>query len=320
MIYRPDASWIRILFSWQYTALPRIWRRLLLTTSVALGVTLVQLYDHQIEHTLTLIPFTLVGLALSIFLGFRNNTSYDRFWEGRRLWGSLVNTSRSLARQCLTLIGPLNPSGNFNEDEKINTFRRDMVYHIAAYVHALRLHLRNQTNNSAKTELAPFLPETEIEKLVVTHNPPVAILYTLATRLREAYDFNWIHPFHLPTLEASLTTLTDIQGGCERIKSTPIPYAYSVLIHRIVAIYCFALPFGIISQAGWATPLVVLFVSFAFFGLDAIGDEIEEPFGTDPNDLPLQTLSRMIEINLRQTLAESDLPPPLRPDSTGYLP
>jgi putative membrane protein len=186
MIYRPDASWLRILFSWQYTTLPNIWRRLLLTTSVALAVTLIHLYHQPLEHTLTLVPFTLVGLALSIFLGFRNNTSYDRFWEGRRLWGSLVNTSRSLARQCLTLIGPLNPSGNFNEDEKINTFRRDMVYHIAAYVHALRLHLRNQTNSLARVELSPFLPEAEIEKLVATHNPPVAILYTLATSRRDA--------------------------------------------------------------------------------------------------------------------------------------
>ena len=114
-------------------------------------------------------------------------------------------------------------------------------------------------------------------------------------------------------LETSLVSLTDIQGACERIKSTPIPYSYNTLIHRIVAVYTYGLPFGLVSDVGIMTPVVVLVVSYAFFGIDTVGDEIEQPFGTDPNDLPLSAISRTIEVNLRQRLGETELPPMLRP-------
>ena len=118
---------------------------------------------------------------------------------------------------------------------------------------------------------------------------------------------------HLPVLEASLTEITTVQGACERIKSTPIPGSYTILIHRIVALYCLGLPFGIVSSVGLMTPVVVAIVAYAFYGLDAVGTEIENPFGTDENDLPLSALSRMIEVNLRQRLGESELPELLRP-------
>ena len=110
-----------------------------------------------------------------------------------------------------------------------------------------------------------------------------------------------------------MTTLTDLQGACERIKGTPIPFSYTTLIHRIVAFYCYGLPFGLVSSVGAFTPVVVVVVSYAFFGLDTVGDEIEQPFGTDANDLPLAAISRTIEVNLRQRLGETDLPPLLRP-------
>ncbi len=110
-----------------------------------------------------------------------------------------------------------------------------------------------------------------------------------------------------------LTGLTDLQGACERIKSTPIPFSYTTLIHRIVAVYCCGLPFGVVSDTCWFTPIVVLVVSYAFFGLDTVGDEIEQPFGTDANDLPLSAISRMIEVNLRQRIGDTDIPPLLRP-------
>jgi putative membrane protein len=116
----------------------------------------------------------------------------------------------------------------------------------------------------------------------------------------------------VPVLEASLTTLTDIQGACERIKSTPIPYSYTVLLHRIVAVYCTLLPFGLMDSIKWATPAVVLAISYCFFGLDAIGDELEQPFGVDINDLPLKAISRTIERNLRERLGEK-VPPPVAP-------
>ena len=108
-----------------------------------------------------------------------------------------------------------------------------------------------------------------------------------------------------------LSDLTNIQGGCERIKNTPVPYAYGILSHRVVAAFCFCLPLGIVDDVKGYTPFVTAFVSYAFFSLDSLGAEIEEPFGTDPHDLPLSALCRTIEINLRQLLGEEDLPEPL---------
>ena len=133
--------------------------------------------------------------------------------------------------------------------------------------------------------------------------------------LRGAHDRGWIHAYHLPVLEGSLTELAGVQGGCERIKATPIPFSYNILLHRIVFVYCFFLPFGLVSIEGLGpfTPAVVLMVSYAFFGLDAVGDEIENPFGEDDNDLPLSAITRMIEVNLRQRMGEEELPPLKKP-------
>jgi putative membrane protein len=114
-------------------------------------------------------------------------------------------------------------------------------------------------------------------------------------------------------LERRLSNTTDIQGGCERIKGTPIPFAYSVLIHRIVALYCLLLPFGLVQTVGWLTPVVVALIAYAFFGLDEIGDEIEDPFSTQPQDLPLTALCRTIEVNLLQAIGEQEVPPFMEP-------
>ena len=124
---------------------------------------------------------------------------------------------------------------------------------------------------------------------------------------RDALDKELLHPLHLPVLEGTLTTLTDIQGGCERIKNTPVPLSYTELTHRIVAIYVLLLPLGILSTTGEATPIVVAMVAFCFLGLDAVGTQIEDPFEEDPNDLPLLQISVLIENDLRQRMGATDL-------------
>jgi putative membrane protein len=298
-------------------ALPKVVRRrVLVTTAVGLVVTLLHELLNLFDSNLTPLPFTLVGVALSIFLGFRNNTGYDRFWEGRKLWGMLVNVARSLTRQLLTLIGPRMSDAQedhrvaIGEHEELARVRHELVYVLIAYFHAVRHHLRDE---DALAELEGLLPPDLQRSLVGELNRPIATLQWMGDRLRGLYDRRWIHPLHLPVLEGSLTQLTDIQGACERIKSTPIPASYTVLMHRIVALYCLGLPFGIVESVGILTPVVVAIVAYAFYGLDAVGTEVEDPFGFDPNDLPLSSLTRMIEINLRQRLGEQQLPPSLEP-------
>ena len=316
MIVSKKYSWLRTLFQIRGSSLTKTWPRLLLVFAVALVVTVVHEKYGWLHTNLTVTPFSLIGLALGIFLGFRNNTSYDRFWEGRKLWGQVVNTSRTITRQLLTLVGPGDgidvPYRVYGLEadsvpESVREFHRSNVRRVIAYVHALRLHLRSDNDLSG---LAEFLEADELASLQSETNRPIAILQRIGAEVRDAWDRGWIHALHVPVVESSLTSFANMQGGCERIKATPIPFSYNILLHRLVFVYCFGLPFGLVSAAdiGPFTPVVTLLVSYAFFGLDAVGDEVEDPFGLDPNDLPLDAITKMIEINLRQRLGETDLP------------
>lgn len=304
MLVPSKMSWWRTVLRYRGSELPRTKYRILGVAIAATAVTVLEEL-HDWHPNLTPLPFTLIGVALGIFLGFRNNASYDRWWEGRKLWGALVNTSRSFARQILTLVGP-QPGEAPGDREALRALHATLVKRVMAFVHALRLALRDDQDLSM---LTTFLSEEEVTALRDERNRPFAINQGTAERLREAWMAGLIHPMHLPVLEGSLTSLTDIQGACERIKSTPIPFSYTTLIHRITAIYCYALPFGVVDQVKVYTPFVCAIVAYAFFGLDVVGEEIEMPFGTDYNDLPLRAISRMIEVNLRQRLGERDLPP-----------
>ncbi len=313
MMVPKSVSWHRMVFKYHGTELPRTKWRILGVLLLSCAVTWVEIvWEHYDFPDIHVVPFTLTGVALSIFLGFRNNAAYDRWWEGRKLWGAAVNTTRSFARQILLLIGEVPGGAKLTDAERteLAAIQKELVYRVVAWTHALRLALRDQDDLS---ELAPFIPAAEIESLKHQSNRPYAISQGTGERLRKLYDRGWIHPMHLPTLEASLVSLTDIQGACERIKGTPIPYSYNTLIHRIVGVYRYGLPFGLVSDDGMHTPVVVLVVSYAFFGIDTVGDEIEQPFGTDPNDLPLSAISRTIEVNLRQRIDDKDIPPLMRP-------
>lgn len=311
MMVPQHGSWFRIILRYRGTELPRTKYRIAGVVLLAMLVTAAELNLgwHSDLHAL---PFTLIGFALSIFLGFRNNTAYDRWWEGRKAWGALINTTRSAARQILTLISEV-PEGrtlSAAEKKEIAALQVELVKRVIAFTHALRLSLRDIDDVS---DLIPFLPADELVALKKETNRPSAISKGTADRIMAAWSKGWIHPLHVGILEQSLVALTDIQGVCERIKNTPIPLSYTTLIHRIVAVYCYGLPFGLVSEVGALTPVVVFVVSYAFFGLDTIGDEIEQPFGNDDNDLPLDQMSRLIEVNLLQRLGETDLPPLLKP-------
>jgi putative membrane protein len=306
--------WLHLVFRVHGTVLPKIWPRVTVVTIFAVLLTLIDEMHIQDLITLTNTPFVLVGLPLGIFLGFRNSASYDRFWEGRKLWGSLVNTTRSAARQYLLYVGPQRdgvPVEPASEEERaeVERLRKRLVTRTIAFVHALRASLRDESVE----QLAPYLDGDEVERLRGERNVPSAITFGTGQLLRDAWQRGWIHPWNLRLFEDTLVALTDIHGACERIKTTPVPFSYIALIHRIVAVYCFFLPLGLIDTLHHYTPLAVAMVSYSLFGLDAIGDEIEMPFGKDTNDLPLAQLATNIEINLRQRLGETELPEPLRP-------
>ncbi len=280
------------------------WPRILTVTVTSMFVTYLELYYSIQEYTLTTTPFLLLGVIMGIFLAFRTNASYDRYWEGRKLWGALVNTSRSLTRQTCFMLNSV------HDIMELQHLRQAFVKRVIAFVHALRCHLRNE---NCVEEIKKFLSPEDLSMVLQSIHRPLAILHQLGRDLAFARNRRWLNEFSYPFMDAQLNELSNILGSCERIKNTPIPFSYSVLIQRIVASYCLLLPFGLVETIGLLTPLVVLMISYAFFELDAIGNEIEDPFGLHPNDLPLTAISRNIEINLLELMNEHNRPEALKP-------
>jgi putative membrane protein len=297
MIVRDRPSPLRLFLIMRGSVLPSIWKSLLGTTLLAVIVTWTHgaLWGHKI--TIGTIPFTLMGLPLAIFLGFRNNAAYDRYWEGRKQWGELVLRSRNLARQCLSLVG---------ESE----LRIRMIRRAIAVAHALRHRLRG---TDPARDVAAWVPREEWERLQNLPNLPHALMLAMGEDLGVLLRERRIDPCIVPAIDATLSAMTGVAASCERIRGTPIPFSYTLLLHRTAYLYCWLLPFGLVDAIGDLTPLVTLLVAYTFFGLDALGDEIEEPFGTSDHDLPLEAMCRTIEIDLRMALGDTDLPPPLLP-------
>lgn len=307
MIVRDRPSGLRLFLVLRGSILRRIRTVLLLNTLLATFVTLVHGNLFTLKITLTPIPFTLIGLPLAIFLGFRNTTAYDRYWEGRKLWGELVHRTRSLSRQCQSLIHLNQPLDAARRDSDV---RVRMVHRAIAFVHALRLLLRDQQDDAAWQR---WVGAEEFAQIRQSSNPADALLLAMGRDLGECLRQGQIDPCLAGAVDTTLSAMTASAAACERIKNTPVPFSYTLLLHRTAYMYCFLLPFGLVDITGFMTPFVVAIVAYTFFGLDALGDEIEEPFGTESNDLPLDTLCRAIEINLLESLGETDLPPPLKP-------
>jgi putative membrane protein len=305
MIVRDRPTGLRLFLVMRGSVLPTIWKSLAFTTLLAVAVTLTDGTIHGFKITVSAIPFTLMGLPLAIFLGFRNNAAYDRYWEGRKQWGELVLRSRSLARQCLTLI-----AASDTGDGTADATGERMIRRTVAFAHALRHHLRGEASGS---DLAPWLAPDEWERLRHVPNVPHALMLAMGEDLALCLRTRRIEPMLAPALDANLSAMTGVAAACERIRGTPIPFSYALLLHRTAHLYCIFLPFGLVDTIGYLTPLVAAIVAYTFFGLDALGDEIEEPFGLSDNDLPLEAICRTIEIDMRTALGEQDLPPPLLP-------
>lgn len=292
MIIRPRPHWLAILFARRGSVLPSILPQLGLVTALATIITASHGMVLGWKTPLTPMPFTLVGIALAIFLGFRNSASYDRYWEARKFWGQGLNECRTLTRQALSLL-----------DKQVDI--RPFVYGQIAFIHALRGYLRRVP---VERELAALLPAELLARMREAHYPPTLILVWLGQWLHEQRRAGHLQPVLAAKMEDALSGLNQVQGGCERIVSSPIPFAYTVILYRTVGVYCLLLPFGLVDTLGWMTPLVTAFVSYTFFAQETLLSEIEEPFGNAENDLPLDALSITIERTLREMLGEATLP------------
>jgi putative membrane protein len=302
MIVRPSENWLRLLFVWNGSVLQSIIPQLVFMAAVSTLAVFTQGRIFGEKIPLNTAPFTLFGLALAIFLAFRNNASYGRFNEARHLWGSLLISTRALTSQILCYV-----------PEQANKFQ--IAQTMIAFIYALKHELRN---TDPMPDLVRLLGRDQAELLRVKQYKPTALLNEIRRELAQAKQHAQIGETTLWMLDAQINELGAAVGGCERIASTPIPFSYSVLLHRTVYAYCIMLPFGLVDSTEFFTPLLCVFISYTLIALEAIASEVAEPFTVAPNALALDAMSRNIERSILE-LCGRPLPDAVTPIRLYHL-
>jgi len=284
--YEPK-SWIRLIFSVRGTVIPRIFPRLVDITVWTFALAFLN-YFTDCLNGFEKLPHQSVGLVLGFLVVLRTNTAYDRFWEGRKLWGGIVNSSRTLLRLAVTYCGDARPLADL----------------LTAYVIALRLRLRKQDDLA---EVQPWVSVDVLRKLRGVSNAPMLLSYEMGCWIREQLKQGKIDSILAQHIDDRVRELIDLQGGCERILRTPIPYNYAVHIKQFIVLYLILLPLAVVPAVGfWAIPIMAL-MTFGLVGMEEAGVEVEDPFGLDFNDLPLEQITSNIE---RDALTLAQLVPP----------
>jgi putative membrane protein len=288
--YEPK-GWLSLVLTMRGSVVRGVASRVVV--SAAFGV-VAQLVFEQTGFKIPPIAHTLIGAALALLLVFRTNASYDRYWEGRKLVGMMGNRLRDLARQLATLVP--------GDDADRAVFGRHLVAFYRLSVQALR----------AERDLAPLgdlLTAAERERLADVGQRPYVVLGWVSSSLAALQDAGKLDRVRLQVCDGNLTALADALGGAERIHKTPVPIAYAHHIKAFVTLFCFSVPFAMVGDMRWYTPLAAAVLGFALFGIDEIGVEIEDPFGYDPNDLPLDAVGDGIARSVTDILRASAPPP-----------
>ncbi len=305
MIVKQKPSAIKLLFTLRGSILPKVYPQILLISLISAFITNIQHGFPSSFSSYSVAPFTLLGIALSLFLGFRNNASYQRWWEARGLWGQLVYDTRSFTRQVLSYID--------DGGEKGRDSQRRLVYLSIAFTHALRHRLRD---SAPWQDVERFVEPIHHTSMQQAQNLPDYLLRLLGKELGYCRQQRLTSDLMLQNMDERINSMTVVLSACERIHSTPLPFAYTLLVHRTTYLYCLCcLWSGFFFRLGDA---LICGYCYTFFGLDALSEELEEPFGLAANQLPLTALSRNIEINLLEALGETELPPNIMAKN-GYL-
>ncbi len=288
-------NWFQLTLRFEKAALPIILPSVLFYGFYGALVSLIYHFGLPIalpnKNTVTINAVLSFNIGLTLLLVFRTNTAHDRFWEGRRLWGALVNTVRNLARDIWIVVKEQSPQSRV---EKEATLRL-----LVAFAVAMKLHLRAEPVND---ELASLMSSIKYLKLNDTNHPPLQIAFWIGDYLQKQHERNCLNIYQLTTLHNLVDELVNILGGCERILKTPLPLIYSIRLRQLILIYCLILPLDIVDDFTWWTGLIMAFVSFTLLSIEEIGSEIEEPFGHDLNDLPLDALCNTMLRNVEELI------------------
>lgn len=245
------------------------------------------------------LPLTLFGSALALFLGFRDNSAYQRWWEGRVLWGAMINASRNLARAAY----------NFMPEEG-DTLVRTIVRRQIAYVNALRCQLRRQ---SPDADVLRVISAEEADGALARRNPANGLLDGTGQRIEAAMRRGWIDTVQQAALERILIEIANAQGGMERLKNTPLPNQYRFFPSFFTRLFCLLLPIGLVETLGIATPIGSTIAGLMFLAVLQVGDDLVDPFANTVHDVPMTALCRTIEIDLLEAIGEP-APPPIEAD------
>ncbi len=267
---------------------------LLLAYDILITVLYVVFEWHRLA--ITNLPLPLLGSAIALVVTLRNNASYDRWSEGRALWGSVVNNSRSFARGLVTMT--TDPA-----------LQATLIRHQVAYALGLRCHLLRQPPWEA---LADYLPAATIDRLRLAANVPAALQLEIARQLADAQRRNAVDSIGLAALDLTLSALANAQGGLERIKNTPLQRQYNQFPQIFIRLYCLLLPLGLVHELGYLTPAGSTVIGFMFLALDRIGHDLEDPFEATIHDIPMLAITRTIEVDLLQMIDSKEVPAPVR--------
>lgn len=288
----------------------------------SLFISILVWWAYHNSLSLVALPFSIsaiLGSALAIFIAFRNNSSYGRWWEARTIWGGIVNSSRVLARLVITFTDSHSHQANY-EKERSEKFKRQLVYAIIAWVNSLRLQLRNQENWA---EVEPFLEKEDFQAIKQSQNKPNSLQLLMGKKIYEAMSNGTLGGFDSFQMEGQLLALANYQGSCERIKNTPLLRQYDFFTRLFLYAFMFLLPFSLIGDFNkmgveFLMIPVSLIISFVFSILAKVGEVNEDPFENRITDVPLSALCNTIELDLKEMLGEMNLPEKSEPEN-GFI-
>ena len=286
-------NWFHIALRWKGSVVPEVLPRSLLCG--LFGVVIYVLHLLNIKVSLPILGSIIPNIVLGLLLVFRTNTAYERFWEGRKAWGTLVNTVRNLSRQILVAISEQQPR---DRQAKVAAVKL-----LPAFAIALKLHLRSEPVNA---ELEANLSSEQFHRLKTMNHPPLEIAFWISSYLQEQAQQDKLDRYQLSDMVQLLNYMIDVAGICERILRTPIPLAYSIHLKQLLMIYSLSLPFQMVDQLEWMTGPIVALISFTLLGIEEIGIQIEDPFGHDANDLPLDNICNSMMRNIEDLLLVSN--------------
>lgn len=284
--YNPKI-WFKHIISFNHSdTINKLWKELIALGVFTLGIAYIEIkYIGNTEKLSELMQvYSLIGFVLSLLLVFRTNTAYDRWWEGRKKWGELVNNSRNLAIKISAL----------TDDPEIKAYFKRMITN---YVFAMKEHLRE----GVKLEELD-LTEEEKKELSQFEHKPNYIAQKMYAKLHAMKQSGKLTEENYIVIDVNLKTFSDIIGACERIKNTPIPYSYSMFLKKFIFIYVTTLPLAFVNTFGYYSSLVSIFVFYVLVSMEILAEEIEDPFGKDDNDLPTDDLCQKIKANVSEVL------------------